>query len=158
MLVIGDLQGCLASLHELLAAAPSDQRLIFLGDLVNRGPSSLATLRFVRDLGDRAVALLGNHDLHLLAVAAGVRRLKDGDTLREILDAPDREMLLAWMRSRPLAHFEGNALFVHAGVLPPWTVEQTLSLADEVQRAWRPTITHFCAGCTAMSQPLGVTT
>lgn len=137
MLVIGDLQGCLASLHELLAMAPPDQRLIFLGDLVNRGPSSLATLRFVRDLGDRAVAVLGNHDLHLLAVAAGIRPLHHDDTLREILDAPDREMLLAWLRARPLAHLEGNALFVHAGVLPPWTVERTVALAGEVEACLR---------------------
>jgi bis(5'-nucleosyl)-tetraphosphatase (symmetrical) len=137
MLIVGDLQGCLDSLHELLAQAPSEQRLLFLGDLVNRGPASLATLRFVRDLGERAVALLGNHDLHLLAVAAGIRPAHHDDTLQEILDAPDREQLLAWLRARPLAHFEQGALFVHAGVLPPWTVQTTLALAAEVESCLR---------------------
>jgi bis(5'-nucleosyl)-tetraphosphatase (symmetrical) len=133
MLIVGDLQGCLASLHELLASVPSDRRLLFVGDLVNRGPASLATLRFVRDLGERAVALLGNHDLHLLAVAAGLRPLHRSDTLQEILDAPDREQLIDWLRARPLAHSEAGALFVHAGVLPQWTVKKTLALAGEVE-------------------------
>jgi len=137
MLIIGDLQGCLASLRELLTAASAKGRLLFLGDLVNRGPSSLETLRFVRDLGDRAVALLGNHDLHLLAVAAGIRPLHHNDTLQEILDAPDRGPLLDWLRARPLAHMEAGALFVHAGVLPQWTVAKTLALAAEVQACLR---------------------
>src|SRR5215470_207385 len=116
MLIVGDLQGCLASLRELLDAEASDRKLLFVGDLVNRGPASLATLRFVRDLGDRAVALLGNHDLHLLAVAAGIRPLHRTDTVQDILAAPDREQLLSWLRARPLAHREAGALFVHAGV------------------------------------------
>lgn len=137
MLIVGDLQGCLASLHELLATAGSRQRLLFVGDLVNRGPASLQTLRFVRDLGERAVALLGNHDLHLLAVAAGIRPLHRNDTLQEILDAPDREQLLDWLRARPLAHIESDALFVHAGVLPQWTVAKTLALASEVETCLR---------------------
>lgn len=134
---IGDVQGCLSSLRQLTAQLPAADRLIFVGDLVNRGPESLATLRYVKARVEhrQAVALLGNHDLHLLAVAAGVRPLKDSDTLQEILDAPDREDLLDWVRGRPLAHFEDGTLFVHAGVLPPWTVEQTLSLADEVHRS-----------------------
>src|SRR5215470_16183177 len=113
MLIVGDLQGCLASLRELLDAEASDRKLVFVGDLVNRGPASLATLRFVRDLGDRAVALLGNHDLHLLAVAAGIRPLHRSDTLQEILDAPDRDELLDWLRARPLAWQSADALFVH---------------------------------------------
>jgi bis(5'-nucleosyl)-tetraphosphatase (symmetrical) len=137
MLVIGDLQGCLESLRELLGAARADERLLFLGDLVNRGPASLATLRFVRNLGDRAIAVLGNHDLHLLAVAAGIRPLHADDTLQEILDAPDREDLLDWLRARPLAHAEAGALFVHAGVLPQWTVAKTLALAAEVEACLR---------------------
>jgi len=137
MLVIGDLQGCLASLRALLAKDDSERRLVFVGDLVNRGPASLETLRFVRDLGDRAVALLGNHDLHLLAVAAGIRPLHRKDTLQQILDAPDREELLAWLRARPLAYAEAGALFVHAGVLPQWTVAQTLALAGEVEACLR---------------------
>ena len=135
--VIGDLQGCWSSFKQLAAQFPAADRYIFVGDLVNRGFESLATLRHVKTRVEhgKAVALVGNHDLHLLAVAAGVRRLKDGDTLQEVLDAPDRDELLAWIRSRPLAHFEDGVLFVHAGVLPPSTVEQTLSLADEVHRS-----------------------
>jgi bis(5'-nucleosyl)-tetraphosphatase (symmetrical) len=134
---IGDVQGCAASLQALLAQIPGDARLVFVGDLVNRGPQSLASLRLVRSLGNRAVALLGNHDLHLLATAAGIRRQHDDDTLAEILAAPDRDELLDWLRARPLAHREAGALFVHAGVLPTWSVEQTLALAAEVQARLR---------------------
>lgn len=135
--VIGDLQGCLSSFKQLLAQLPQAERLIFVGDLVNRGPESLSTARYVKarvDAGS-AVSLLGNHDLHLLAAAAGVRPLKKTDTLQQVLDAPDCDELLVWIRSRPLAHFEDDMLFVHAGVLPQWTVEQTLSLANEVHQA-----------------------
>jgi bis(5'-nucleosyl)-tetraphosphatase (symmetrical) len=139
MWAIGDLQGCLDPLRALLARIPAGERLVFVGDLVNRGPQSLATLRFVRDLVEagRAVALLGNHDLHLLAAAHGIRPLHDDDTLQEVLDAPDRAVLLDWLRRRPLAHAEAGALFVHAGVLPPWTVAQTLALAGEVEARLR---------------------
>jgi bis(5'-nucleosyl)-tetraphosphatase (symmetrical) len=134
---IGDLQGCGARLEELLARLPDDARLVFVGDLVNRGPDSLGTLRRVRALGERAVALLGNHDLHLLAVAAGIRPIHDDDTLQDILAAPDAAELLDWVRRRPLAHLEEGALFVHAGVLPQWSVEHTLALAGEVQAQLR---------------------
>lgn len=137
MLVVGDVQGCLASLELLLAHAPAATRLLFVGDLVNRGPRSLETLRFVRSLGERAIALLGNHDLHLLAVDAGIRPQHADDTLQAILDAPDRDELIDWLRRRPLAHFEAGALFVHAGALPQWTVEKTLSLAREVEARLR---------------------
>ncbi len=139
MWAIGDVQGCLDPLVSLIARLPPDARLVFIGDLVNRGPQSLACLRFVRDLVEQgqAVALLGNHDLHLLAAAHGIRRLHDDDTLQEILDAPDRDELLDWLRARPLAHLEDGALFVHAGVLPPWTLQQTLELAGEVQHQLR---------------------
>ena len=137
LILIGDVQGCMGSLCALRARLDPNARLLFLGDLVNRGPASLATLRFVRDLGDRAIALLGNHDLHLLAVAAGIRPLHRDDTLQDILDAPDRDELLDWLRARPLAHEEGGALFVHAGVLPPWTLAKTLSLAREVEASLR---------------------
>lgn len=142
MIVVGDLQGCLPSLRALLKALAIDQaktttRLVFLGDLVNRGPASLDTLRFVRSLGDRAVALLGNHDLHLLAAAAGIRPLHHDDTLSDILAAPDRDDLLDWLRARPLAHREAGALFVHAGVLPQWSVDKTLALAREVEDCLR---------------------
>jgi len=135
MWAIGDLQGCLDPLRALLARIPAGERLVFVGDIVNRGPQSLATLRFVRDLVDagRAVALLGNHDLHLLAAAHGIRPLHADDTLQEILDAPDRDALLAWLRRQRLAWHEAGALFVHAGVLPTWTVSQTLALAAEVE-------------------------
>ena len=133
---IGDLQGCLASLETLREQLPDARRLIFVGDLVNRGPQSLATLRGVRDLvqSDRAVALLGNHDLHLLAVDAGIRPQHDSDTLQEILDAPDRRVLIDWLRSLPLAHEEAGHLFVHAGVPPQWTLAQTLERAEEVRQ------------------------
>lgn len=133
MLVIGDLQGCLASLTALLARVPADEPLVFLGDLVNRGPDSLGCLRLVRALGDRATVVLGNHDLHLLAVAAGIRPQHADDTLQAVLDAPDRDALLDWLRARPLAMASDGALFVHAGVLPGWTVAQTLALAGEVE-------------------------
>ena len=134
---VGDVQGCLSSFEQLATQLPDAKRYIFVGDLVNRGLHSLATLRAVKARVERgqAISLLGNHDLHLLAVGAGARPLKKGDTLQEILDAPDRDDLLQWVRSQPLAHFEDGMLFVHAGVLPSWTVDQTLSLADEVHRS-----------------------
>ena len=134
---IGDLQGCAARLDELLARLPADARLIFVGDLVNRGPDSLGTLRRVRALGDRAVAILGNHDLHLLAVAAGIRPVHEDDTLHDILAAPDAAELIDWVRNRPLAHAEDGALFIHAGILPSWSVDETLRLAGEVQTQLR---------------------
>jgi len=137
VLIVGDIQGCFELLLDLLRQAATDEPLIFVGDIVNRGPRSLAALRFVKSLGDRATALLGNHDLHLLAVAAGIRPMHTDDTLQEVLDAPDRDELLDWLRARPLAHAEGGALFVHAGVLPQWTVAQTVALAEEVQARLR---------------------
>jgi bis(5'-nucleosyl)-tetraphosphatase (symmetrical) len=137
LLVIGDLQGCDASLQRLLQTAPRHDRLVFLGDLVNRGPESLAALRRVRAMGERADSVLGNHDLHLLAVAAGIRPPHRDDTLQEILDAPDLPELLDWLRARPLALFEQGALFVHAGLLPAWNAQQALELAAEVQQRLR---------------------
>jgi bis(5'-nucleosyl)-tetraphosphatase (symmetrical) len=133
---IGDLQGCLDQFEALAKRLPDAHRFIFVGDLVNRGPQSLATLRRVKQLSDadRALTLLGNHDLHLLAAAAGIRPLHADDTLQEILGAPDRDELLAWLRARPLAHREEGILFVHAGVLPPWDADTTLELAAEVTR------------------------
>jgi bis(5'-nucleosyl)-tetraphosphatase (symmetrical) len=128
---VGDLQGCLTSLLRLRERLPADARLWLTGDLVNRGPESLASLRWARDQGDKIATVLGNHDLHLLAVAAGIRKPHRSDTFDEFLAAPDRDELLEWLRRRPLAHFEGGWLMVHAGVLPQWTIEQTLSLARE---------------------------
>jgi bis(5'-nucleosyl)-tetraphosphatase (symmetrical) len=134
---VGDLQGCLEPLDRLLAQLPSDARLVFVGDLINRGPDSLGTLRRVMALGDRAIALLGNHDLHFLAVAAGIRPPHAEDTLHDILDAPDRDELIRWLRHRPLAHTENGALFVHAGILPAWSHTKALSLASEVEQELR---------------------
>ena len=106
---IGDIQGCFNELESLLRAIDfrrDRDRLWLVGDLVNRGPQSLEVLRFVQSLGDRAITVLGNHDLHLLAVAAGHGRMKRGDTLHAVLDAPDRDALLDWLRARPLFHYD----------------------------------------------------
>ncbi len=138
---IGDLQGCYEELRALLAQlkfSPDRDRLWLVGDLVNRGPKSLEVLRFVRSLGDNAVVVLGNHDLHLLAVAFGTRRKRKSDTLDEILAAPDRDALLEWLITRPLAHLdERGDLMVHAGLVPQWTVGMAVALAREVESALR---------------------
>jgi bis(5'-nucleosyl)-tetraphosphatase (symmetrical) len=139
---IGDVQGCWVELQRLLESIgfqPGRDRLWLVGDLVNRGPHSLEVLRFVRSLGDAAITVLGNHDLHLLAVAAGVRKASRKDTLLEIIEAPDREDILHWLRHRPLAYRESGLpyLMVHAGVPPPWSVEDTLGRAAEVEAALR---------------------
>lgn len=138
-LAFGDLQGCRTPFQQLLAKAapPAGTPLWFAGDLINRGAESLATLRDVIALGERAVPVLGNHDLHLLSVSAGIRKSKKGDTIDEILAAPDAADLLDWVRHRPLAHFDNGMLMVHAGVLPQWDVTMTLELADELHRALR---------------------
>jgi bis(5'-nucleosyl)-tetraphosphatase (symmetrical) len=112
-------------------------RLWFVGDLVNRGPDSLATLRFVKNLGDRAVAVLGNHDLHLLMVAEGCAKPLKNDTLQEVLEAPDRKELLDWLRCQRMMYADGGFVMVHAGLLPAWSVEKALSLAREVEDALR---------------------
>ncbi len=137
---IGDLQGCQSRLLELLQrirSSANDPAFLFVGDLVNRGPQSLATLRTIQALGERAQVVLGNHDLHLLAVAHGVRKTHKSDTLDDILNAPDRDALLDWLRRQPLALFEQQHLVVHAGVLPQWTAQQTLALAHEVETVLR---------------------
>ena len=138
-IAIGDLQGCLAELQALLKdirfRADRDQ-LWFVGDLVNRGPDSLAVLRLVRALGANARVVLGNHDLHLLAVAFGSRRkLREDDTLEAILSAADRHALLEWLLLQPLAVSEGTDLMVHAGVVPQWSAAEVLEYAGEVERA-----------------------
>lgn len=139
--MIGDIQGCYAPLDMLLSQpeiANNDQaRFWFAGDLVNRGPSSLQTLRRLMSLEDRSIFLLGNHDLHLLAVAAGIRPPGKNDTFHEVLTAPDAGDIIDWLRHRKLAHFELDHLMVHAGVLPKWSVKKTLSLAGEVEQALR---------------------
>ena len=137
---IGDIQGCCDELRALLTRlrfSADRDRLWFVGDLVNRGPRSLEVLRYVRALGDNAIVVLGNHDLHLLAIAFGCRPARRSDTLEEILRASDREVLLEWLATRPLAHFEAGDLLVHAGIVPQWTVEMTLGLAREVGEALR---------------------
>jgi len=115
---------------------------VLLGDLVNRGPSSLAVLQRLRALDNAATCLLGNHDLHLLAIAHGVRRPQRSDTLTEVLCTPDRDSWIDWLRQRPLAHLECGWLCVHAGVLPSWSTEQTLALAAEVEAQLRGPALH----------------
>ena len=137
---IGDLQGCFAPLERLLAKIkfdPRRDRLWFVGDLVNRGPESLECLRFVRSLGDAAVTVLGNHDLHLICVAEGAERSRHRDTLADILAAPDRDELVDWLRHRPLMHVENGFALVHAAILPAWSVKKARSLAAEVEERLR---------------------
>lgn len=140
--MIGDVQGCdepLGRLLDELDFSPSRDTLYLLGDLVNRGPASLQVLRRLMALEGAAHCLLGNHDLHLLAAAHGVRKLHRSDTVQDILDAPDRVALLDWLRHRPMALFEHGWLMVHAGVLPQWDVTDTLAHAHELQVALRST-------------------
>lgn len=137
---IGDVQGCYDQLMRLLERCGYDERrdhLWFVGDLVNRGPQSLATLRFVKGLGERAVTVLGNHDLSLLVVAEGAHKGHASDTFGDILDAPDREELLAWLRGQNLMHAEGGYAMVHAGLLPQWSIAVALGLAREAEAALR---------------------
>lgn len=146
--VIGDLQGCLTPLRHLLdkiAFEPSDDTLWFVGDIVNRGPESLATLRFVKELGKSAISVLGNHDLHLLAVAHGVRKPANKDTLQEILQAPDRDELCRWLAHRPLLHTDkslGHSL-VHAGIHPQWSLKRAHKLADDLHQTLRKDLESF---------------
>ena len=132
---VGDVQGCFAPLQRLLDRVkfdPSRDQLWATGDLVNRGPQSLECLRFFYELGDSACVVLGNHDLHLLAAANGIRELKRSDTLKPILDAPDCAELLAWLRRQPLLHRDGTYTMVHAGLAPQWSIAQAAELADEL--------------------------
>lgn len=146
---IGDVQGCYAELQRLLAQlrfSAQRDRLLFVGDLVNRGPASLEVLRFVRGLGAGAVTVLGNHDLHLAMVAEGYGKHHREDTLDAILAAPDRDELLTWLRACPLFHIEGGHALVHAGLLPQWSVAQAAALALEVTTALRaPDYREFLA-------------
>lgn len=134
--LLGDLQGCCDPLDRMLATldfSPSRDHLYVLGDLVNRGPDSAGVLRRLQALGGSATCLLGNHDLHLLAVAHGVRQPHRSDTLGSILDAPEREAWLHWLRQQRLAVFAHGWLMVHAGVVPQWSAAQAVSLAHEVE-------------------------
>ena len=150
---IGDLQGCcedFESLLELISFDRANDTLWLVGDLVNRGPESLRTLRVVRALGDAAITVLGNHDFHLMAAYCGLRKRGRNDTLDEILAAPDASDLIEWMRTRPLAHQDIIAgtryLLVHAGVAPEWAHDQAMEFGRELQAAmsgehWRATLT-----------------
>jgi len=143
---VGDVQGCYAELQQLLEQVrfdPAQDKLWLVGDLVNRGPGSLEVLRLVKSLGDSAITVLGNHDLHLLAVAEGVAELHRTDTLDEILAAPDRGELLYWLRNQRLLHAQDGYVLVHAGLLPQWSVAQAGSLAREVETALRAEITRI---------------
>lgn len=135
---VGDIQGCFASLQALLekcSFSPEFDRLWLVGDLVNRGPRSLETLRFVKGLGDRAVTVLGNHDLSLLMAAEGFGKRHRSDTIDDILAAPDRNELLHWLRHQCLMHVRGDYAMVHAGLLPAWSVAEARALAGEVEQA-----------------------
>ena len=146
-ILIGDIQGCCGPLQALLQRldfSPSRDRLYLLGDLVNRGPASLETLRLLKQLGDSAVCLLGNHDLHLLALAYGVRPAHKHDSLMPILQAEDRPSLLDWLCHQRMAHSAHGWLMVHAGVVPQWDASQTLAYAAEVETVLRgPELTSF---------------
>ena len=137
---IGDLQGCCDEFERLLDLIGFDltrDRLWLVGDLINRGPASLRTLRRVMALGSAATVVLGNHDLHLLAAAHRLRKPAPSDTLHDILDAPDADEILDWVRTRKLAHHENGMLLVHAGVLPQWSAADAMQGAFEVELALR---------------------
>ena len=131
---VGDLQGCRESLDELLEYIPKSAKLIFVGDIVNRGPDSLGTLRAVKEMCEegRAMALLGNHDLHLLAIAAGAGEVHRKDTLTDILLADDKDELIDWLRRLPLLITMPGFVFVHAGIAPQWDLKMAKKLAREV--------------------------
>lgn len=136
--IIGDIQGCYKELKKLLKVIQFDaqkDRLWFVGDLVNRGPNSLKTLRFIRSLGDRAVTVLGNHDLHLLASYYAGAKLRSSDTISEVIKAEECDELMSWLRSQPLMHFEAelNFALVHAGIYPGWSIPQARQYALEVE-------------------------
>ena len=148
---IGDIQGCMASLDRLLGLidfrSHVDQ-LWLVGDLVNRGPRSLDVLRWARDLGGNVTCVLGNHDLHLLARAAGAAGPKRLDTLDEVLAAPDCDRLIDWLRHRPLIHIDKTHVVVHAGLHPRWTVADAQACASEIERelrgpSWRAFLTQI---------------
>ena len=146
---VGDVQGCLDALQGLLDQVrfdPASDELWLVGDVVNRGPDSLGVLRFVRSLGPRATLVLGNHDLHLLAVAEGVRQLRGADTLTPVLDAPDRDELIAWLRHQPLLHTHLGLGYcmVHAGIPPHWDLATATALAREAEK-WLAT-----SGCAEL--------
>jgi bis(5'-nucleosyl)-tetraphosphatase (symmetrical) len=135
---IGDVQGCYDELQALLERVGFNRvhdRLWFVGDLVNRGPKSLEVLRFVKELGEVAIVVLGNHDLHLITQYEGFERKRKDDTFIDVLEAPDAKELVDWLRARPMMHAEGSWAMVHAGLLPNWSIAKAMSLAKEVEGA-----------------------
>lgn len=135
---IGDIQGCYSALRRLLDKIdfqPSRDKLWLTGDLINRGPESLATLNYIRSLGSSVICILGNHDLHLLAVAEGLRDIKAKDSFHDILNAPNRDEILFWLRQQKLIHFDSTLRYtmVHAGIYPTWSLTQALALGKEVE-------------------------
>jgi len=135
---IGDIQGCFASFRALLVRFdfnPSVDRLWLVGDLVNRGPDSLGVLRWVRDHDTSIVSVLGNHDLHLIACAAGAAEPKAADTFQDVLDAPDAPELVEWLRTRPFVHRERGRVLVHGGFHPLWSIESAVALARDAEKA-----------------------
>ncbi len=160
---IGDIQGCMASLERLLALVayvPAHDRLWLVGDLVNRGPRSLDVLRWAMAQGDSVTCVLGNHDLHLLARAAGVGTPKKRDTLDEVLDAPDADRVIDWLRARPVLHADATHVMVHAGLHPRWTVDVAAALAREIEAelrgpAWRVFLSKLGGPPPRWSERLG---
>ena len=139
---IGDIQGCYDELRRALDEVefePGSDTLWCVGDLVNRGPKSLEVLRFFRDLGESGLCVLGNHDLHLLALAAGNQKHKDDPSLSRVLEAPDRDELLHWLRHRPLLHYDPGLdfLMIHAGLPPQWDLQTAQACAGEVEEVLR---------------------
>lgn len=151
---IGDVQGCFLTLEALLRRSPfepTEDRLWLVGDLVNRGPRSLEVLRWARDQGERVVVVLGNHDLHLLAVAAGARRVKARDTLQQVLEADDADALIDWLRRQPLIYLENDRVLVHAGIPPDWGLKVAQAEARAVERRlqsndWKEFLRELYAG------------
>lgn len=145
---IGDVHGCLKSLDALLETLPSKAKYLFIGDTINRGPQTLDTIRRIMDLGDRADAVLGNHEIHLLGVYAGVRKMNPRDTIDQILDAPDCDDIIDWIRSKPLAIEKKGFLCVHAATHWSWSLSDSLAYSREVEKVlqaddWKDNIGHL---------------
>jgi len=137
LFAIGDVQGCYKSLKKLIKKTgfrESKDTLLLVGDLINRGPDSLSVVRAIMDLGDSAITVLGNHDLHFLAVAAGAEAYKSKDTFRDVLDSPQLDEIVAWYRQRPLLHVQDGVALTHAGIWPGWTTKKALRRAREVEQ------------------------
>ena len=144
--VVGDIQGCFDPFQCLLERVnfdPAKDVIWSVGDLINRGPANLETLRWFFEHRDSAVIVLGNHDLHLMAVAAGARKMSKSDNFGDILQAPDRDSLLAWLRQQPLAHHDQGVTLVHAGIPPMWSIKQTLRYAKEVETVLQLSLIHI---------------